>query len=354
VKSIFIMGRFASGKTAVCLALALKLRESGYKVAYFKPLGVMPAVAGREDEDVNLLQSVCDTVLPHDHIVLMHTGPQYLSRYHSGEEHLARILKAYRTLEEKSDVVIVEGTTFPHIMASLNLDAPTLAREMGAGVLIVNSVEDDYSLDRIVLYNEFVQAKRARLVGTIFNNVPRPLLGKTEGVYRPLLEKHGWRVLGVIPRNVVIAAPTVQAYQDVLGGEVLTGENQMDLLVEEVLVGAMGLEGALTYLRRAPNKAFITGGDRSDLALAALETSTSVIILTGGLYPDIRVVSRAADKGVPVILVHYDTFTTIEKMREVSRKIRPTDERAISTAKAGFEKHCDWPAIKELFRVARQ
>ncbi|MEW6522089.1 MAG: phosphotransacetylase family protein [Bacillota bacterium] len=348
MKSIFISGRFGSGKTAVCLAMALKLREEGLKVGYFKPLGVLPAVAGREDEDVLLMQSVCGRALPHDQVVLMHSGPQYLSRYHRGEDHLAGILRAHRALEASSDLVIIEGAAFPHIMASIGLDAPSLAREMGAGCLLVNSVEDDYSLDRMVLYSDFIEAKGACLLGVIFNNVPRPLLGKTEGVYRPLLEKRGWPVLGIIPRNVVIAAPNVKAYHDVLGGEILTGEDHLELLVEDVLVGAMNLEGALTYLRRAPNKAFITGGDRSDLALAALETSTSVIILTGGLYPDIRVISRAADKGVPVILVHHDTYTTIEKLREVSRKIRPGDERAIQAAKSGFERHVDWAKLKEL------
>lgn len=348
MKGIFVSGRFGSGKTAVCLAMALKLQEEGQKVRYFKPLGVMPTVVGREDEDVTLMQSVCGCALPHQQIVLMHSGPQYLSRYHRGEEYQAGIVKAYRTLAAQSDAVIVEGTTFPHIMAGLGLDTPTLAQKLGVGCLLVSSVEDDYSLDRAILYCDFIQAKGAHLVGIIFNNVPRPLLGKTEGVYRPLLEQRGLAVLGVMPKDTIIAVPTVRAYHDVLGGEILTGEEHLELLVEDVLVGAMSLEGALTYLRRAPNKAFITGGDRADLALAALETSTSVIILTGGLYPDVRVIYRAADKKVPVILVHHDTYTTIERLREVSRKIRPGDARAINAAKRGFEAHVDWARLKEL------
>ena len=156
----------------------------------------------------------------------------------------------------------------------------------------------------------------------------------------------GTDVLGIIPRNTVIAAPTVKTYFDVLGGELLTGEDNLNDLVEEVMVGAMSLDGAISYMRRAPNKAFITGGDRSDLALAALETSTSVIILTGGMYPDVRVIARAADKSVPVILVHHDTYTTIEKLREVSRKLGPEDKQAIAAAKDGFEKHCKWETIR--------
>ena len=75
-------------------------------------------------------------------------------------------------------------------------------------------------------------------------------------------------------------------FYDILGGEILAAHDHLHLPVEDVVIGAMTTAGALTYLRRAANKAVILGGDRADLALAALETSTSVLILTGGLYPD--------------------------------------------------------------------
>ncbi|MEG3072016.1 MAG: DRTGG domain-containing protein [Candidatus Syntrophopropionicum ammoniitolerans] len=89
------------------------------------------------------------------------------------------------------------------------------------------------------------------------------------------------------------------------------------------------------------------GGDRADMALATLETSTSALILTGGLYPDVKVISRAAEKGVPIILVHYDTYTTIERLTEISRRISPGDAAGISIAKENIEHHCDWKSIIE-------
>ncbi len=347
MKSIFVVGRFGSGKTAVCLAMAMKFKEEGQRVGYFKPLGFLPSISNREDRDVTLMQAICGCERPHDELVLMHIGPQYLSRYQQKEDHLERIMAAYEKVAADNDVVIVEGTVFPHIMASLGLDAPSLAHHMQAQTLIVNSVEDDYTLDRIILYQDYIRSKQAHLLGVLFNNVPRPFLAKTEGVYQPILQKMGTDVLGIIPRNTMIAAPTVKTYFEVLGGELLVGHDNLDGLVEEVMVGAMSLDGAISYMRRAPNKAFITGGDRADLALAALETSTSVIILTGGMYPDVRVIARAADKSVPVILVHHDTYTTIEKLREVSRKLGPEDKQAIAAAKDGFEQHCQWDVIKK-------
>jgi BioD-like phosphotransacetylase family protein len=40
------------------------------------------------------------------------------------------------------------------------------------------------------------------------------------------------------------------------------------------MVGAMSAENALSYFRRKAHKVVITGGDRPDIQLAALETST--------------------------------------------------------------------------------
>ncbi|MBC7106242.1 MAG: hypothetical protein H5T97_09900, partial [Firmicutes bacterium] len=112
----------------------------------------------------------------------------------------------------------------------------------------------------------------------------------------------------------------------------------------------MTIESALGYFRRAANKAVVTGGDRAEIALAALETSTSVLILTGGLYPDVRVVARAEERGVPVILVYYDTFTTVEKMGTVARHLRPEDRNAIAIARENVARYCDLGGLLEVLQ----
>jgi BioD-like phosphotransacetylase family protein len=182
-------------------------------------------------------------------------------------------------------------------------------------------------------------------VGNLFNNISWPLVSKAKGVYAPILEKRGFPTLGVIPRRPEIASPTVEEFHNELGGEILACHNCLNLLVEDIMVGAMTLDGALRYLRRATDKAVIIGGDRADLALAALETSTSVLILTGGLYPDVKVLARAEEKGVPVILVHYDTYTAIEKLSRVTRHITAGDKAGIGIVLENIEEYCDWQAI---------
>jgi uncharacterized protein len=86
------------------------------------------------------------------------------------------------------------------------------------------------------------------------------------------------------------------------------------------------------------------------MALTALETSTSVIIFTGGLYPDVRVLSKAEEKGVPVILVHEDTYSTIENLQSVYRSIHPQNKEAIAIVQETMEEHVDWKPILDYVR----
>lgn len=345
MKNIYITGVPGSGKTAIALGIALKLKKEGYSVSYFKPIGNQSKFNSGEDNDAVLMRDVLAMNTDAKTIVPFTAGTSYLSGLKNREGAIESIKEAYGAVSRDAGVVIIDGATFPHAGAAYGLDALSLAGMFNASMLNIIKFENDLSVDQSIFLNNNFTAKGLPVLGHIFNNVPRQVLSKTEGVFKPVLETMGCITLGIIPRRPEIASPTVSEYYEALGGELLTGEDRLDLLVEEVIIGAMTMESALQYLRRAANKAVVIGGDRADLALATLETSTSALILTGGLYPDVKVISRAAEKGVPVILVHNDTYTTIERLSEVSRRIKPDDSTAINTAVENIERHCDWQSI---------
>lgn len=347
MKNLYITGVAGSGKTAIALGIALKLKKEGYKATYFKPVGNRARFNGGEDNDALLMREILGINIDVKKIVPFTAGSSYLSGLKNRETALESIRESYREISEGADLVIIDGAAFPHAGAAYGLDAVSLAGMFDASIINIIKLENDLSVDQAIFLNNTLTSKGLKVAGHIFNNVPRQLLSKTEGIFRPILEKSGCATLGVIPMRPEIASPTVSEYYEALGGELLTGEDKLDLLVEEVIVGAMTMESALRYLRRSANKAVVIGGDRADLALATLETSTSALILTGGLFPDVKVVSRAAEKGVPVILVHSDTYTTIERISEVSRRIRPGDSTGINIAAENVEQYCDWQAIIE-------
>lgn len=345
MKSLYIMGTAGSGKTSVAVGLALKYRQEGYRVAYFKPVGSSAGSAVRGDEDAVLMKELLQMEHPMETIVPYLAGPSYLSGYKHSCVSVKTIRQAYETVADGTDLVIIGGASFPHIMGCLGLDAASLAIELQAVPLFTIRIESDYSLDMAIFFNNYLECKGITTLGNIFHNVPQSLIAKTEGIYQPILEERGYHILGVIPKHPVITSPTVKEYHEALGGEVLAGKENLDRVVEDVVIGAMTIESALGYLRRTANKAVITGGDRPEIALSALETSTAAIILTGGLYPNVKLIARAEEKGTPIILVYQDTYTTIEKMSEVTRRIRATDQQAINIAVENIDAHCNWRGI---------
>lgn len=345
MKSLFIMGTPGSGKTVVALGLAQKLQQEGYKVGYFKPVANGRHMTGKVDLDSILMKEVLRLNISLEKIAPIVASPFYLSAQTSFKDGLSVIMDAYDEIASSSDIVMVDGALSIDILGSCGLDSVSLAKKLGSKALLVLKVENDYSLDNAIFMNKHLSLAEIPIMGTIFSNVPRPLYAKTEGVYNPILEQAGYKTLGVIPTRPEISSPTVAEYVDMLGAEILAGHERLDLHVEDMVIGGMSMASALTYLRRAANKAVILGGDRADLALAALETSTSVLVLTGGLYPDVKVIARAEEMKVPVILVHYDTYTTVEKMGQVSRHIQPTDKNSIGVALENIVTHCKWEHI---------
>ncbi len=341
MKTIYFSGKAGDGKTASALGIALKLQEKEFKVSYFKPLGFQRGAVKKDDPDVFLMREVLKLPFSSETISPFAVNPHYLTgHFFQEKDNLPeKINEAHARCGEGYDVLLVDGGMFPFAGRNQGLDDFNLAERWRAGVVYVLKPDDDFDLDQGLLYLDLWTYRNVKVIGCIFNNVSRTQWEKTRTVYKPLLENKGIPVLGAIPRKTEIAAPTVAEFYEVLQGEILAAPDQMNRLVEEVVIGTMTTESALSYLRRAPNKALITGGDRSDMAMTALETSTSVIIFTGGLYPDVHVLSRAEEKGVPVILVHTDTYTTVENLHSVYRSIHPQNAEAIRIVKRNVEKH---------------
>lgn len=347
MKAIYFSGKAGGGKTATALGISLKLLDQGMKVSYFKPLGFRKGTVKKDDDDVLLMRDVLDLPFSSDIISPIMVNSHYLTArfMKKDRDFMAKIKKAFSKCSDGYDVVLIDGSIEPYVGHNLGLDDFNLAGMLEASALPVIKADDDFHIDQNLLYLELWSERKIPVIGCIFNNVLQTQWNTSNSIYKSLVEEKGFDVLGVIPRQVEISSPTVAEFHDVLHGEVLAAPDHMNRLVEEVLVGTMTIESALGYLRRAPNKALITGGDRSDMALTALETSTSVIVFTGGLYPDVRVLSRAEEKGVPVILVHEDTYTTIENLQSVYRSIHPQNKDAINLVKKTIDKYLQWGKI---------
>jgi BioD-like phosphotransacetylase family protein len=104
----------------------------------------------------------------------------------------------------------------------------------------------------------------------------------------------------------------------------------------------MNVQAALKYLHSVKKVVVITGGDRPDIALAAIEENVLALILTGFIQPDAKVIYAANEKKIPIILSPSDTYTTIRNMERVRPGIQ---EEEINLVLELVKKHLDWDIL---------
>ena len=351
-KGLYVVSpRDYSGKTAFCVGLAYTLRNEGYKIGYMKPIGLRTSLSKGEymDEDSILMKDVLSLEDSLEDITPYVASDRVLEDIAKGklQDVCLRINEAYRKLSDGKDIIIVEAPRNTGFNYLTGLTYRFIAEVLGCKAVIISLFESDVDVGCILQMHEHMKLEGLQAIGVVLNYVRRYVIERARGIASSILRSHGIDVLGVIPRRAELVAPTVADIYERIGGEILVHEDKLDGIVEEIMIGAMTLESALSFFRRAVNKAVITGGDRADIALAALETDTSVLILTGNLYPDVRVLARAEEKGVPVILVPYDTYTTVELVGELVGRIKPGDKRRVDIAYKLFRENVDWKRIVE-------
>jgi BioD-like phosphotransacetylase family protein len=344
-----------SGKTAVSIALGLLLKDQGYNVGYFKPIGKPGIHDEIHDEDAHLAKTVLGLDYPLELLSPVLLRPtRYLEEIRKKTEYYQKIQNAFEKLSADADILLIESACCLNDYISLDLDAAMLAKKFDSQMILIVTGKDDHSTDVILREKYFIVQRTGTNIcsGVIFNYIEPYVLERIKGVACPLLEQFNIHTFGIIPADTRVVAPSVSDIYNALGGgEILVGSDKMDdLIVEDFLVGAMSPEASLRWFRRSVRKAVILGGDRPDTALAALTTDTSVLILTGNLHPSTHVLVKADEVGVPVILVPYDTFTTVRKIEGIVGKTRPKP-RTIRLMKELIEEHVDWQKILESIKA---
>jgi len=360
IPSLYVARAWATrefcGKTAIILGLALKYKEEGYRVGYFKPVGwdtIRRLKGAKIDEDAQLMQKVLTLKSSLNMISPVIFGTRYLKEIATTDPNnfRKRIFEAYKNISKNKDFVIIEGPHFQALGASASIDSMELSKKLESHLLLISTGEEETSIDNIICKKRWAISNNVNFAGAILNFVPKRSLERIKGFALPILEKNGVDVFGVIPDNIELRAPTVREICERIECNLLTGENEMENLIEDFLVGAMTPEAALSYFRRSLRKAVITGGDRVDIQLAALETDTSALILTGNIYPDIRVLARAEALKVPVLLVPFDTYTTVRNIATLTGRITHNDVKKIELAKKLVEDFVDWRKILDQMQV---
>lgn len=338
-------GSFA-GKSAVCMGLLKRMQRDGFTVGYMKPVSVsaVRTTSTVLDEDAALIRTLLAFDIPMEQMVPVPITPSLVDAVMQGQQaSYEQILRdAFEAVSASKQAVVLEGSNSWAEGAIVGLTSDQVITLLNAAGLLVTNYQSLRTVDAILTVKRYIGDQ---LLGVLINQVELPQLDDVQNRVAPFLESRGIPVFGVLPRDRLLASVPVGDLVEHLGGHLIGRPEWGDKTIENLLVGSMGSGEALSYLRRKANKAVIIGGDRVDFQLVALETSTNMLILTGNIRPSPRVLDRAEDREVPVLVVPEDTLTTVERAEQLFGRVRFHQPAKLQRFTSLLDEHFDYDRL---------
>jgi BioD-like phosphotransacetylase family protein len=344
-----------SGKTAFCLALGKHLQSKGLKLGYLKPLSTQPwrlPDGSLADEDSAFVRTTLGldadphTLAP---VVITDQALRQHLKDRDSQNLIASVDAAVERQMENADVLLIEGGASLREGYALGLSNPSVATHLGAPALVLVKYRGEMEVVDDALTAQFRLGDL--LMGIILNHVPDSATSFITEYAIPFIQNNGIPVLGHLPEMPRLAALSLQEVVDLLDAEVLNETSGLDALADKFTVGAMNAEAALARFRRQQHKVVITGGDRTDIQLAALETSTVGLILTGNLKPSPMVLQQAEALNVPVLLVKENTIETVESIERTFGRTRLGQTEKLDTFVKLVQDRVDLAPVNEALGI---
>ena len=331
VKALYLCSlKERTGKSFLSIGFIQKLQKEGKKFAYFKPIGCPKgAFSQKSDKDIDfILKTVYHGKGPYETICPISVPDAYYIDLIDADkkvEYLDKIKAMYQEISQGVDYVIIEGAPSIRKFIRVGIDDVSIAKALGIKDMIyVSSESSDKCIDDIFFTKNYFEFREVNLSAIIFNNIDFEYIPRIQELQKNHIDRYNIPVLGIIERSIKLFSPRVSEVIEAIGGELINDLASIGLnnTVETIIIGAMNAQAALKYLRQVKKAAVITGGDRTDLALAALNENVSVLILTGFIQPDQKVVHVANEKKIPIILSPSDTYTTIRNLERLKPGIQ--------------------------------
>jgi len=300
----------AAGKTAICAGLAINLMNDGKKAGYLKP-----QVAGKDgsDSDIVFMKEILG---------------------------LADVVNAPDMIQGR-DVVLVEARLGPTADDAVSKGTYGAAREMKARAIAVEAYSGEASR-----FTDVYKGFGENLLGVIISKVPESQLAQVKDEAAAQFGGAGINVLAVIPENRVLLAITVGELAESVRGKILNNAEKSAELVENFMLGAMVVDSGLDDFGRKDHNAGIVRQDRPDMQLAALETSTRCLVLTGSSEPPVyNVLQKAEARGIPIISTETEAKDIVAGLEGTLTSTRLNQEKKLSRLAEVVKQHLDIKAV---------
>lgn len=330
--------RPSEGKTDIIIGLAGALKKS---FGYIKPFGERVLYRKKRllDYDSALITNIFgleenpeDMSLGFDHSKL---------RFMYTEDKIKeKLMEMVDNICSDKEILFIEGGKDLTYGSSVKLDPISVAKYIGAKLVLVVSGDNDTIIDNLSFLKSYISLKEVSIYGLIINKVQD--VEDFKMTHLNQIEEMGMKILGVIPFERDLTYPSVDYVADTLFAKVLAGEKGMDKLVKNIFVGAMSANTAVQNpLFGKEGKLIITSGDRTDMIIAAIESDTAAVVLTNNVLPPSQVITMAEERNIPLLLVSTDTFRTAKQIDDMERLITFKEEGKIDLLGRLVEENVD-------------
>lgn len=337
---IFIAAtRQNDGKTTTSLGLMSALRQFYPRVGYIKPVGqrFVEIQDQQIDEDTVLMDSVYKLNCPLNDMSPIAILPNFTREYieRSDNERLVkRTQEAFDRVAWEKDFVLCEGSGHAGVGAVLDFSNAQVAKTLGCKVVIVSRGGIGKPIDEVTLNQALFEKEGVEVIGVILNKVLPSKLEDIRAITTRGFKRKGLDLLGVIPYESILARPTMDLIRKDLSAEELNKTGMIHNLVDNIVVGAMGVQHVVKFFRRG--SLVITPGDREDVILAAgtalvgqSRDGLAGMVLTGGLIPSPSVMSAIEKMPFPVLLTEEESYQASSKVHDLTVKTSPNDRQKI-------------------------
>ena len=334
--TIYIAGASSgAGTTAVATGIAMLLAKNGAEVALAKALRVGISVAPDEDSAF------------HQALFPNNAAP---AGWPTSVEHvpdasaLNGIAAKLKEADLPSGLTIVEGVGGDVTEDERYRIDASLAEALDARVILVSICAQSTPSQVAGIFGD-------RLIGAIINRVPDHGRHEAETALTSTYQEQGIAVLGLLPESRRMLAPTVGGIAEHLEADIInrtaltSPETQLGQLVEYFMLGGLFLDKGAYVFGRRENKAVIVRGDRPDLQMAALDTSTACLILTGGKTPLQYIAHHAELRQTPMLATSSSTLDTMEELHSIGDRATVHNPHKAQCFAELLEAHCDLDSL---------